>query len=123
MEVGLADEHGARLTQMRDRGRIAIRGGAAVKDLRRRCGGRPADVHQVFHRDRHAVQRTAIVAGLQLGVQFVRLPPRRVRHDENERVQSRVVGLDAPQAFIGDPRRRNLARAQPATEFLDRHHD
>ena len=63
--------------------------------------GSAADIEQVLDRDRHAVQRPAIVAGGELLVGFARLPQRLVRHDENERVQARIVGLDAPQALFG----------------------
>ena len=60
--------------------------------------------------------------GGELAIGLARLPPRLVGHDEDERVQARVVGLDAPQALVGHLGRADLAGAQPAAELVDGHH-
>ncbi len=121
VQVGLADEHRAGLAQVGDRRRIAF-GDVAVAHARRRGRRHAADVEQVLDRDRHAVQRTAVVAGGQLLIGLARLPQRLVGHHEDERVQPRVVGLDAAQASFGDAHRGELPRPQAAAELLDGHH-
>ena len=103
VQVGLADEHRAGLPQMGDGRRVAL-GDVALAHARRRGGRRAADVEQILDRDRHAVQRSAVVAGGELAVGVARLLPRLVGHDQDEGVQPRVVRLDPPQALVGDLR-------------------
>ena len=78
VQVGLADEHRAGLR------RCAIAGASRLRDMavaHARRGGRrrAADVEQILDRDRHAVQRSAVVAGGELAIGLARLAaaPRR----------------------------------------------
>jgi hypothetical protein len=76
VEIGLADDDGARRAQPRHRCRVLRR---RVGEARAGCGGRQAlDIDIVLHRDGHAVQRQhrgIVVRGERLGlgerVQFV----------------------------------------------------
>ena len=120
VQVRLADDDGAGLAQLRDRRRVAT-GDVALAHARRRSRRRAPDVEEILDRHRHAVQRTAVVSGRQLAVRLARLPPRLVRHDEDERVQARVVGLDAPQALLGDLLRRHFRARAAAGRTLDGH--
>ena len=76
-----------------DRRRVARRD---VPFAHARGGGRrrAADVEQILDRDRDAVKRPAIASGGSSRSASLRLTPGLVGHDEDERVQPRVVGLD-----------------------------
>jgi hypothetical protein len=121
VKVRFADEDGPGLAKMRDGGRVALRH-VPFAHARRGRSRHATDVEQVFDRDRDAVQRAAIGAGGELLIGFARLPQRVVGHHRDERVQPRVVRLDAAQAFFGDTGRSELARAQAAAELFDGHH-
>ena len=121
MQVGLADEHGAGLTKMRNRGCVAI-GDVAVAHARRGGGWKTTHVEQILDGDGHAVERAAIASRGELAIGFTRLTARLVCRDQNERVQPWIVGLDTLQAVVRDLLAGELARAQPPPEVLDRDH-
>ena len=65
------------------------------------------------------MERSAVVSGSQLPIRLARLRTRLVRHDENERVEPGVVGLDALQALLGQLTRAHLAGAEHAAECVN----
>ena len=77
------------------------RGDVPFAHAGRRGGRRAGDVDQILDGDRDAVKGAAIAPGGELAVGLARLLPRGVGHDENERVQPRVVFLDAAEARVG----------------------
>ena len=102
VKIGLADEHRAGL-----RADAAIAGASrsATWPSRTRDAavvGSAADVEQILDRDRHAVQRAAIVPGGELAIGLARLPPRLVRHHEDERVQPALSASIRCEALFGD---------------------
>ena len=68
------------------------------------------------------MQRPEIVAGRELTIGVPRLPPRFVRHDQDESVQSRIVRFDPLKTLLGDLHGSDFAGAEPTAEFLDGHH-
>ena len=118
VKVGLPDEHRAGLAKIHDRRRIAVRD-VPFSYARSGRGRHAAHVDDVFDRDRHAVQRAAVVPRGQLAVGFLRPATRLVRGDRDERVEPRIIGVDPAQARFEGFDRRRLARPQPASEFLD----
>ena len=72
VQVGLADEDGACLAQVRDGRRVAC-GHVAVAHARGGGRRRAADVEQILERDRDAVQRAAVAPGRELAVGLARL--------------------------------------------------
>ena len=67
------------------------------------------------------MERTPIATRGELAIGFARLTPRLVGHDEDERVQARIVGLDSLQTLLGRLRRGDFARPQAPPELLDGH--
>ena len=65
------------------------------------------------------MQRPAIVAGRELAVRVGGLPPRLVRHHQDERVQPRVVCVDLTQARVGDLSGADFTRPPTASKFLN----
>src|SRR5262249_43587987 len=66
--------------------------------------------------------RTAVASGGDLLVRFARLAPRFVCGDANERIEARIVGIDALEALVSDLRRRDLTRAQAPGKLFYGHH-
>jgi hypothetical protein len=96
-----------------------VGGEVAFPHARRGCRRRAGDVNQILDGDGDAVKRTAIAPGRELAIGLARLLPCRVRHDEDKRVQLRVVLLDAAEAPVGDLFGSEVAVAQPASELFD----
>ena len=80
VQVGLADEHRAGLPQVARSTGASCVGDVALAHARRRRRRRARDVEEVLDRDRHAVQRSAVVAGGELAVGLARLRARFVGH-------------------------------------------
>ena len=78
-------------------------------------------VEQVLDRDRHAVQRTAVAARRELAVGLARLPPRLVRHHQDERVGRRIARFDPRRHCSTMASDVIAARAKLRAELLDRH--
>ena len=120
VEIGLANQHGARMPQLRDDRRI--RGCDVPLAYPRRRRRRDArDVDQILDGDRHAVQRTAIAAGGELAIRDLRIAARLLRHHGNERVEPRLQLRDAAEALFGEFARGDFTPAELAGKFLDRH--
>ena len=68
------------------------------------------------------MERPTIVAGSQLLIRLARLPQRLIRHHADERVQLRIVGIDAAQASFRDANRGELPGPESSAELLDGHH-
>ena len=119
VEVGLADDHRPRIARPDDHVRVA-RGDVAFADAGGRRGRRARHVEEILDRDRDAVQRSAVAARRQLAIEIRRLPRRGVAHDQDERVQPRVVLVDPLQHVGGYFRRAEPPFTQPAREVVDR---
>ena len=108
----------ASFAQGRDRRGVARRHMSFAHEgrRRRRLAG---DVNQILDGNRDAVKRAAIAAGSEFAIGLARLSARRVGHHDDERVQARVVRVDAAKARVGHLFRGHFARAEQASEFLD----
>ena len=117
-QIGLGDQHRARLAQVRDHGGIARRGrgedgvGAEARD-------RACDVHQILDADGDAVQGAAIAAGREL-----LLGPRGVgaggfSESAHDGVELAVVAVDPLEAGFHDRRWRQRAAPVVPTERGD----
>jgi len=119
VQVRLPDKHDAGAAQMRGDRRVALSRRVSGAHAGRGGGRRPAHVDQILDRHRHAVQRSAIVSGGDLAIGFARLPSGLAGHDEDERIQPRIIGLDPRQARVGRFERARLARAKLPSKVLD----
>ena len=106
----LADHHGARCPQPARQLGILV-GGLVARPVGAIGRGLPGDVEAVLDRDRHPQQRT-VVALDPAGVGLVGLGQGALGHDDPERVEIRVVLLDAPEVELGQLARGDLARPE-----------
>ena len=112
-QVQLAEEHRSRPAEPRHDGRVVVghevrqdRGGAHRPDAAR--------VAQVLDRDRHAVQRPAVVPGADLAVRSGGGRARLVGHHRRVAPEAPVDGRNAVEQGLGELRRRDLAALDPA---------
>ena len=117
-QIGLGDQHRARLTQVRDHGGIARRG-RGEDGVGAEAGDRACDVHQILDADGDAVQRTAVAAAREL-----LLGPRGVgaggfSESAHDGVELAVVAVDPLEAGFHDRRWRQRAAPVVPTERGD----
>jgi hypothetical protein len=101
VKVGLADDDRAGCRQpLRDRG--ILRRHAIVEHRAGGGGPHTGGVDVVLERDRYSVQRAAQLALALLGVERSRLCEGGLTHHGDERVDLRVVDLDASEAGVDE---------------------
>jgi hypothetical protein len=117
-EFGFADEDGAGLSQAPHDRRVARGRGLAAQP---HAGARrhAFDVEQVFHRDRHAMQRSAPCACRDLSVGRVRLCERGVGQHERVRMQAAVERSDPVEQRLRHAAGRHAAVADHGRERAD----
>src|SRR6185503_11913887 len=119
VHVELAEKHGARVAQLTHDFGIFSRYAVGIHGARgRRQNAGRVDV--VLEADRNAVQRAAILAADDLGLECARLLERALRRDRYIGVDARVDALDAIEIRAREIDGRQIARRDAATGFRDR---
>ena len=95
IQIGLANEHGTRLAQCRDNGRVCARD-VPLAHARSRRGRNAGDVDDVLDRNRDPVQRPAVAARGEFPIGRFRIAARLGGHHVDEGVQRRLEFVDAP---------------------------
>ena len=120
VQVGLADEDGSRVAEPGDDGAV-VGGDVSLAHAR---GGRrrhAAQVDDVLQRERHAVERPAVVPARELRVSLPRLRQRLIRQNGDESVDRRVSLGDPIEALCRGGFGRNfLARRARASSAIVR---
>ena len=111
MEIRLADDDGARLSQ-HGHGRGVAIGDVRLTHARRGRGDRSAHIEQVLQRNRNAVQRAAVPSCGDLTIRIVGLLACVIVEHRNEGVERRVALRDALQAPVDDRLGGRLPRFQ-----------
>ena len=100
VQPGFSHHHCARRGQLLDHRGIAI-GHEIGEDFRSRCGADALGPHQIFVRDRDAVQRAAVDTLGQFTIQLLSASQRGITSHGNESVQNRIQFRDLIQALLG----------------------
>src|SRR6185312_15056144 len=94
MKIGLADEHGARVAEVRDRRGVFGGRRRAGAHGRGGAGDRAFQVDQILDGDGRAMQRSAVAALRELTIGLPRLVERLPGEYERERPQLAVPPVD-----------------------------
>ena len=114
-EAELRDQHCAGLVESRDDGGVGRRNAIAVelRAVGRRNAGR---VEEILPAPRDAVQRAAILSRRDLGVGLLRLRERVVARERDDAAKLGIEALNAIEIDVGEARRRQFLRLDPARQ-------
>ena len=111
MEIRLADDDGARLSQHGHGSGVAI-GDVRLTYARSGGGDRSAHIEQVLQRNRNAVQRAAVPSRGDLTIRIAGLLASVIVEHRNECVERRVALRDTLEARVEDGLGGRLPRLQ-----------
>jgi hypothetical protein len=109
--VGLADDDGPGGAQALDEQAVAV-GHVVAVDGRAERGAQTGGERQVLHRQRQPVQRPGRVAARQRGIGARSPRERALAVERADRVQGRILRLDAGEVHLHQLDRRQLAAQQ-----------